>query len=253
MPANKRFLLPAVLAATVTLPVLPVMAFDDAEKAEIGQIVRDYLLENPEIIGEMQQVLEDRERIAQEQQIAETLELASDSLFNDPDDPVVGNPDGDVTIVEFFDYNCGFCRRAHADLVTLLESDAKVRVVMKEFPILGPDSQAAHTVSMAFHSLMPDQYKIFMDRLITAPGRASEASAVALAVELGADEAELRSEMTNPDLMAQVQETYQLASRLGINGTPSYVIGDQVLAGAVGSATLAAHIEKERECAVTSC
>lgn len=243
----------ASIIALTTLPPVQAWAFDDAQKDEIGSIVREYLLENPEILVEMQQELEQRQQIAEQEARRTVLAEAGDRIFNSPKDPVLGNPVGDVTVVEFFDYNCGFCRRAHQDMVTLLKDDPKVRFVIKEFPILGPDSQKAHTVSMAFQKLMPEQYGDYMDRLITGEGRADEETAVALAMEYGVEEATLRFEMQSPDIIANVQETYELANLLGITGTPSYVIGDEVLAGAIGTETLSAKIENMRSCAATEC
>ncbi|MGB7431374.1 MAG: DsbA family protein [Ahrensia sp.] len=242
----------ALLASTM-VPLANAWAFDAAQKDEIGTIVREYLLENPEILVEMQTVLEERQRVAEAEARTQILSEASDRIFNNAKDPVLGNPDGDITIVEFFDYNCGFCRRAHSDMVALLDSDPNVRFVIKEFPILGPDSQQAHTVSLAFQRIMPDRYGEFMDRLITGDGRADEATALALAAEFGVEEAKMRFEMENPDIIASVQETYELANALGITGTPTYVIGNEVLAGAVGSETLAQKMANMRECGQTDC
>jgi len=242
----------ALIAAPVFSPI-SANAFDGAEKTEIEQIVKDYLLSNPEIILEMQTAIEERQRVAEEEQRTQALAAAGDRIFNNPDDGVIGNANGDVTVVEFFDYNCSFCRRAHADLVTLKESDPKVRFVMKEFPILGPDSQAAHTVSMALQSVAPDLYGQFLDRLISDDERATEESAIVLARDLGVEEKALREAMTDPKIMGRVQETYELANLLNITGTPTYVIGNEVLSGAVGSAAIAERVANMRECASTSC
>lgn len=243
----------ASLIMASLLPVHGALAFNDVEKDEIGTIVRQYLIQNPEILVEMQQVLEDREQIAETEARQTVLTQANDRIFNSPKDPVLGNPEGDITIVEFFDYNCGFCRRAHKDMVSLIENDPNIRFVVKEFPILGPDSQKAHTVSMAFQKLMPEQYGDYMDRLISDENRADEASAIALANEFGVEEATLRFEMENPEIIATVQQTYELANMLGITGTPSYIIGQEVLAGAIGIETLSAKVANLRECGTTEC
>lgn len=241
------------LVATSMLPISGAWAFDAAQKDEIGTIVREYLLENPEILVEMQTLLEERQRLAEAEARTQILAEANDRIFNNEKDPVLGNPDGDITIVEFFDYNCGFCRRAHSDMVALLDSDPNVRFVVKEFPILGPDSQKAHTVSLAFQKVMPERYGEFMDQLISGNGRADEATALALANEFGVEEAKLRFEMESPDIIASVQETYELANALGITGTPTYVIGNEVLAGAVGTETLMQKVANMRECGQTDC
>lgn len=241
------------LLASSMMPMANAWAFDAAQKDEIGQIVREYLLENPELLVEMQTVLEERQLAAEAEARAQVLAEAGERIFNNEKDPVLGNPDGDITIVEFFDYNCGFCRRAHSDMVALLDNDPNVRFVVKEFPILGPDSQKAHTVSLAFQKLMPERYGEFMDRLITGNGRADEATALALANEFGVEEAKLRFEMESPDIITNVQETYELANALGITGTPTYVIGNEVLAGAVGTDTLAQKVANMRACGQTDC
>lgn len=253
MPTLLKRIAATALLASSLLPISGAWAFDDAQKDEIGTIVREYLLENPEILLEMQQVLEQRQLAAETEARNKILAEANDRIFNNDKDPVLGNPDGDITVVEFFDYNCGFCRRAHNDMVELLESDSNVRFVVKEFPILGPESQQAHTVSMAFQKIMPERYGEFMDRLITSNGRADEATALAVAKEFGAEEAKLRFEMDNPDIISTVQETYEIANSLGITGTPSYIIGNEVLAGAIGTATLAEKIANMRDCGATSC
>lgn len=223
------------------------------DKAAIGEIVREYLLENPEILFEMQQALEEKQAAETAEARSQILAASGDLIFQNPADPVLGNPDGDITVVEFFDYNCGFCRRAHLDMMGLIEADRDVRFVLKEFPILGPESQQAHIVSLAFARMMPDAYPVFMDRLIMAEGRADEAGAVALALELGADETELRAAMEDPAIRQQVAETYELASALNITGTPTYVIGDEVLSGAVGIGELRDKVANMRDCQSASC
>jgi protein-disulfide isomerase len=168
-------------------------------------------------------------------------------------DGILGNPEGSVTLVEFFDYNCGYCKRALADMDGMLAADPDLKFVLKEFPILGPDSQKAHVVSMAFRSLHPDLYPEFHRRLLGASGRADEASAIALAVELGADEAALRREMGNPAIGEAFARTYELADRLAITGTPSYVVGDEVVFGALGQEILTEKVANFRTCQSTVC
>ncbi|MEM0900560.1 MAG: DsbA family protein [Pseudomonadota bacterium] len=242
-----------IALAICTLTFVPHIALAETNRAQTEEIVREYLLENPEILLEMQEVLAEREAEAEKLARANVFSTQGNSIYNNGGDPVIGNPDGDVTIVEFFDYNCSYCRRAHSDVLELIENDNNVRIVMKEFPILGPNSQAAHTVSLAFNSLKPEDYAEFLDKLITSPGQANEASAMALASTFGVEESALRAEMAKATVILQVQETYQLAQMLGISGTPTYVIGDEVLPGAVGSDELAKRIQKMRECDKTSC
>lgn len=216
-------------------------------RAEIETIVRDYLLANPEILLEMQTALEQKMRQQQEAASRQAIAEASDLIFNSEYDGVVGNPDGDVTVVEFFDYNCGYCKRALADMEALVQSDPNLRFVLKEFPILGPESHEAHVVSMAFRELMPEKYGDFHRRLLGGGGRADGESAMKIALDLGADESQLRERMRDPEIEAAFRKTYELADQLQITGTPSYVIGQEVVFGALGRDHLSEKIESARQ------
>ena len=216
------------------------------ERADVETIVRDYLLANPDILIEMQTALEETQREQQRVAQGETIKAASDQIFNASYDGIVGNPQGSVTIVEFFDYNCGFCKRAMEDMEAMVANDPDLRFVLKEFPILGPDSQKAHVVSMAFRALAPEKYGAF-HRALLGGGRADEAAAIEAALAQGVDEAALREEMKNPAITQAFGETYDLANRLAITGTPSYVVGDEVVFGALGQQLLAEKIELARQ------
>ncbi len=223
------------------------------DRLEVEGIVRDYLIGNPEILLEMQQMLEQRQQ--EEQRVAhlEVIRGARDEIFSSAHDGIVGNPEGKTTIVEFFDYNCGFCKRAREDMLALTAADPDLRFVLKEFPILGPDSHKAHVVSMAFRALMPDRYEEFHNELLGNPGRAGEASAIKIALSLGADETKLREEMKNPAINEAFEKTYDLANRLSITGTPSYVVGNEVVFGALGQDVLGEKIAMAKSCAGTTC
>lgn len=229
----------------------PVRATPD--EAEISGIVRNYLISNPEILLEVQAALETKREREQKTAQLETIRNASDTIFNASYDGIAGNPDGGVTVVEFFDYNCSFCKRAMADMDAMTSSDSDLRFVLKEFPILGPDSQKAHVVSMAFRALMPGRYEDFHRRLLNGKRRADEDTAMAVALELGADENALREEMKNPEIGKAFAETYELANRLAITGTPSYVVGDEVVFGALGREVLAQKVANVRECESATC
>ena len=213
---------------------------------QIEQIVRDYLLGNPEILAEMQVALEQRQQDMQAELQRATIAESADVIFNSKYDGVIGNPNGTTTIVEFFDYNCGFCKRAHEDMKALVANNPDLRFVLKEFPILGPDSQKAHIVSMAFRSLAPEKYQEFHERLLVGGARASEGAAILAAVSLGVDEATLRQEMKNPEIIEAFNQTYDLANRLAITGTPSYVVGDEVVFGALGHEVLSEKVDQAR-------
>lgn len=217
------------------------------DKNEIERIVRAYLLDNPEILIEVQTVLETRQRDAQKVAQVEAIRGASDTIFQAEYDGIIGNPEGSVTVVEFFDYNCGYCKRALDDMQAMVASDPDLRFVLKEFPILGPDSRQAHIVSMAVRSVAPGSYEEFHTALLGTQGRANEASAVRIAVSLGIDEAALREAMKDPAIEKAFGETYELANRLSVTGTPSYVIGDEVVFGAQGEETLTEVVRNYRE------
>lgn len=208
----------------------------------IRQVVKDYLIKNPEVMLEVQDALNDK----QEKKIAEsqtsTLQSKKDEVFNSPNDAVLGNPKGSVTLVEFFDYNCGYCKKSYPDLENLIKSDPKLRVVIKDFPILGPDSVKAHIVARAVMKIMPEKYAEFHKELLTIPGRSNEEKAIKIAVKLGVDEQKLRSTMQDESLQQAFVDNGQLAYALGINGTPSYILGNNVLVGAVGENILKAKI-----------
>jgi protein-disulfide isomerase len=229
--------------AASSSPAAPAAATD---RAAVEAIVRDYLVTNPEIMIEVQQALETRQ--AETQRVAQTeiIRSAESEIFNASYDGIIGNPEGDITIVEFFDYNCGYCKRALQDMEALVEGNPDLRFVMKEFPILGPDSQRAHVVSMAFRNLLPENYAAFHSDLLGGEARVTEDEAILAAVSHGADEAALRQEMQNPDIIAAFQATYALAEQLSITGTPSYVVGNEVVFGAMGQEVLAEKIEQVR-------
>lgn len=240
---------PAVVEAAVEQPKQE----PRLDEAQVVEIVRNYLMTNPEILVEVQTALETKREAEQKVAQLETISNASDAIFKASYDGIAGNPEGDVTVVEFFDYNCGFCKRAMADMDAMISADSNVRFVLKEFPILGPDSQKAHVVSMAFRALVPDQYAELHRRMLSGPGRATEDRAIKIAMELGADETALREEMKNPEITDAFAETYELANQLAITGTPSYVVGDEVVFGALGREVLTEKVANLRKCQSATC
>lgn len=222
-------------------------------RAEIETIVREYLIANPEIMLEVQDALEAKQRDRQQLAQIETIRAASDDIFNSAHDGVYGNPDGKYTLVEFFDYNCGYCKRAMADMLEMTKANPDVRFVLKEFPILGPDSQRAHIVGQAFQHLMPEKYGEFHVQLMGAAGRATEESAIKVALSLGANEAQLRKEMKDPKIADVFNRTYEIANQLGITGTPSYVVGEEVVFGALGRDVLEQKVANLEQCGKATC
>ncbi len=221
-------------------------------RAEIETIVREYLIANPEVLEEAFTALQVRRQVAEDEARLATIAEHRETLVSSPNDGVLGNPDGDVTMVEFFDYNCGYCRRAMGDLAQLVESDPNLRVVLKEFPVLGQASMEAAAVSIAVQSLHPAAYDAFHHRLMSTDGPADAAAALAIADDLDLPRAELEEAMGSDHVRSVVQESYELAKALGLSGTPSYVIGDAVEFGAVGFDQLQARINEER-CGSLTC
>jgi protein-disulfide isomerase len=244
----------ASLTALSTLfASLPAHALDDQQKKEFGAFIKEYLIENPEIMLEVQEALERKQYDSRNAKAAEAVAENQKALFDSKYDLSLGNPNGDVTLVEFFDYNCGYCKRAMSDVDTILKTDKKVRFVLKEFPILGPESLEAHKVSNAFKLIAPEKYPEFQRTLLGSTGRANEASAIEVAESLGVKEADIRKSMAANSNDAQVKEAYQLATSLGITGTPSYVIGNEAIFGAVGATPLKEKIANMRTCGKATC
>ena len=249
-----RFAAGAALGIAALMASVPsAQAFNADEKEEIGQIVREYLLANPELMIEVQQALEEKQEAEAAGLIAKTLSESGEQLFNNPIDPVFGDADGDVTVVEFFDYNCGFCRRGLADMEYILANDEDVKFVLKEFPIFGPNSAAVHTVAMAFHSVAPEKYYNYHVKMMQQEGQIDEARALEIAAGEGVDMEALTASMENQNIVESFRQTDSLASGLGITGTPSYIIGDEVVVGALGKDVLIEKIDNFRKCGSTRC
>lgn len=243
----------ALAAAVISISPVPAVALDDAEKEELGQFIREYLIQNPEILFEVQAAYEAKQQEIQREQSRQVIASSADVIYNSPHNFVLGNPEGDVTIVEFFDYNCGFCKRAMKDMEEIIANDPNVRFILKEFPILGDDSVAAHRVSTAVMRIAPEHYEAFHLELLGGRDRATEETAIAVATGLGVDESALREAMEDESITESFRENYQLADSLGISGTPSYIIGDEAVFGAVGTPTLTEKLANVRDCESATC
>lgn len=222
--------------------------FSDAHRSEIEGIIRNYLMANPEIIRdaiiELQRKESEAAQAAQGQVITDNAAL----LFNSPRQVVLGNPDGDVTLVEFFDYNCGYCRRAHSDMTRLIEEDPNLRVVLKEFPVLGEGSVQAAQVASAVLQVAPEKYGEFHEAMLTEPGQVDGPTALAVAEDVGIDIAKLEELAQGDETSAIISEAAMLGSNLQLTGTPSYVTKRQVIIGAVGYDALRQEIAEIRAC-----
>ena len=239
----------AVIAGPAKLHADP--AFSDEQKSAIEQIVRDYLMKNPEVIGDVMSELEKKRLADEESQTQTALKENRDSLERSALSFVAGNPDGDVTLVEFFDYNCGYCRHALADLQDLIKGDPNLRVVLKEFPILKQESLEAAKVSVA--AMRQGKYMEFHVAMLQSPGLADMERALSVAKKIGLDMDRVKADIASPDILDPIRESYRLAETLGLNGTPAYVIGDYVVAGAVGFDTLKENVEAARNGGCMTC
>ncbi|MFN8924770.1 MAG: DsbA family protein [Rhodospirillales bacterium] len=225
--------LPVVLLATLAFAAFaaPPPAAQVRDRAEIERIVRDVIRENPEIVLEALEALRSREAKAREEQARRMLTERREDLLRDPASPVGGNPQGDVTIVEFFDYQCGYCKTVHGTVKDLLASDGRIRTVYTEFPILGPGSVLASRAALA--SRGQGKYLAFHDALMEARGAMNEETVLRIARSVGLDVDRLRRDMHAPEVERAIRANMALAEALGIQGTPAFVIGDQVVPGAL--------------------
>jgi protein-disulfide isomerase len=233
---------------------------------EIGEIAKNYLVRHPEAIGEIfAEVLKHRSpkakgnadaggTVAAAGAVKATPDrgaaIASNAtaLFSSPHQVTLGNPHGDVTLVEFFDYSCGFCKRALPDMMALIKDDANLKIVLKELPILGPGSAEAARIAVAVRMQDADgqKYLAFHQQLLGTAGPASRDKALAAAKDLGLDMAQLEKDAASEEVAATLGEDTRLAAAMGIRGTPGYVVGDEVVLGAVGLAALKTRIGAAR-------
>jgi protein-disulfide isomerase len=233
---KRLHLLGALAAVTLALPAeaLDLSAMTEAERETFRAEVRAYLLENPEVLMEAIAILEQRQ--TEDQIAADRDKVAANAaeLFGDADSWVGGNPEGDVTLVEFMDYRCSFCRRAHPEVEALIAGDGNIRYIVKEFPILGDESVAASRFALAVRAVAGDSaYEDVHDRLMTARGTMNEETFARVADELGLDSDAIMVEMGSPEIDRILQENYALAQALEISGTPSFVFQTDLVRGYV--------------------
>ncbi len=228
-------------AAIGSMLAAPVMAsaseFTAGQREEIGSLVREYLINHPEVLREAFDALEKKQKTS-------GLVSAADELYRHEGDLVAGNPDGKVTLVEFFDYNCGYCKRSLPDIMRLLKQDKDLKLIMKEWPILGPGSLYASRAALA--SRVQGKYWEFHLALMSQR-HVDQASVLDVAGQIGLDVDRLKADMNSPAVLKTIKANMSTADTLGIQGTPAFVIGDQLFPGAVGFEKLSAAIDKVRE------
>lgn len=229
-----RILTAFILACGVALPAmaLDLTKMSDDERAIFRDEVRTYLMENPEVIMEAVAVLEERQQQAQVQADQSLVTDNADQIFDDGFSFVGGNPEGDITLVEFLDYRCGYCKRAHGEVAKLLETDGNIRLIVKEFPILGEQSLLASRFAIATKQVAgPDAYKGIADALMTLDGEINMRNLRRLASTFGLDAAAIEASMDSPEVTQEIAATRALAQRLQITGTPTFVLQDELLRG----------------------
>ena len=256
MPSFRRLLAPALFALALgTAPhAASAQSFSDIQRSDIEKIVREYLIAHPEVLEEAMNELNKRQTAAEAEKHQASVAKNAETIFNSPRGVVLGNKDGDVTFVEFFDYNCGYCKRAMTDMLDLMKADPKLKVVLKEFPVLSQGSIEAAQVAVAVRMQDPSgkKYLDFHQKLLMGRGAADKARAMAAAKETGVDMAKLDKDLNSQEVAATLEENMKLAESMGMNGTPSYVIGKQVVIGAVGLENLKEKISTAR-CGKATC
>jgi protein-disulfide isomerase len=256
MTFDLRPLAAALLACAIALPTAAsAQSFSTEQRGEIETIIREYLMSHPEVLKDVIAEMEKREAAADAEKHRAAIAENQETIFNSTRQVTIGNAQGDVTLVEFFDYNCGYCKRALSDMLDLMKGDSKLRVVLKEFPVLGEGSTQAAQVAVAVR--MQDKtggkkYLEFHQKLLGGRGAADKARALAVAKEIGLDMARLEKDMASEEVKTTLAESFKLAEAMGLNGTPSYVVGSDVVVGAIGLDALREKVSVAR-CGKATC
>ena len=236
------------VAAMLFAPAASAQSFSDDQRREIEGIIKDYLIKHPEVMQEINAAVEKHQEEVEAQKQRTAIKDNNATIFNSSHQVVLGNPQGNFTMVEFFDYNCAFCKRALSDMLDLLKNDHDIKFVLKEFPVLGEGSVEAAHVAVAARMQDPTgkKYLEFHQKLLGGRGPADKAHALAAAKDVGLDVARIEKDMESDEVKATIDEDIKLADALGVNGTPSYVVGAELVVGAVGLDELRAKIQAER-------
>jgi protein-disulfide isomerase len=219
----------AAVLAFVAGPATSAGSLTETQKKEVEAVIQDYILKNPEIISKAIDALQARQREAEEKASKAALIANRSQLFKDATSPVSGNPNGDITVIEFFDYRCGVCKRVHPIVARLIKDDPNIRRVYKEWPILGPDSVLAARAALA--SRKQGKYFAFHNAMMEARARLNRSTIMTIAKRVGLDTTQLTRDMKDPEINGILQRNYALAEALKLNGTPSFVIEDTLLKG----------------------
>ncbi|HEX2752876.1 MAG TPA: DsbA family protein [Alphaproteobacteria bacterium] len=239
----KTFLPAAMLTAALSFAAAPpaAAAEEGMTKEAVQKIVHDYIMENPDVI--LDAVNKYQQRTMEEKQKA-AVETNREYLFRDERSPVIGNPDGDVTIVEFFDYNCGYCKRVLPTVQDLIKEDKGLKVIFKDVPILGPSSETASKWALA--AQRHNKYFEFHQALMNHKGPITDDTLAKIATDLELDPARLKKDAETTDVLLQIERNRSLFTQMGLGGTPAFIIGEEVVPGAIGKDDMKKLIEKTR-------
>ena len=228
--------------------------FTPAQKEELGAFIKDYLVKNPDVLRAAIEALDKHDKDVAEAQRKQAVGDASGPLFSSKNQATVGNPKGTATLVEFFDYNCHYCKGALPDITRLMKDDPNLKLVLKDFPVLGPGSVEAARVATAVRNQLPgDKFWAFHTKLLAMHGPIGKPEALSVARELELDMDKLAKDMENPQVEAGLQEVMTMANSLQINGTPSFVVGDEVVVGAVPYDQLKSKLNSVHKCGHAVC
>lgn len=244
MHATLRTLLLSIFLLWGIVSSVSAAEFSDSQRKEMEAIIKDYLLSNPDLLREMGQRLEQQERLAEDQQRKGALVSNADQIFRDGTDFVAGNPKGTVTMVEFFDYNCGWCKKGFPEVLSLIEEDKDLKFVMKEFPIFGGDSDYAAQAAIAANK--QGKYWALHVAMMGHEGKITKETVDELATAQGLDMAQLKKDMESPETAGILERNRALAQSLAINGTPAFIIDDRLVPGYLPKAELASAINQVR-------
>ncbi len=244
----------ACIAIGVATPAPATDAIPPQQKAGIEKIVHDYLISNPEVIREAIDELEKRQKAQEFAAREKIVNEQGEKIARSANQAVVGNPEGDVTLVEFFDYNCGYCKQSLTSVNKLIEGDPKLRVVLKDFPILGADSVEIAQIATAVRmQLPPPKFWEFHKKLLSTRGHLGKSQALAAAKEVGADMDRLEKDAASPETQAALKEVATLAEQLKFDGTPAWVIGKEAIVGGVPFAQLKVKVDNMHKCGKAEC
>ena len=241
----------ACLIAIITFLNIPISfakkTMNDTERKEVESVVQEFIMKNPEVIMRAIQSYQIKLEAEKQKKIKKELASLNTKLNQNPGSPVVGNPNGDITIVEFFDYRCGYCKRVFPAIQELLKKDGNIRYVLKELPMLGPDSVFASQAALAVWNTNPEKYISFHAALMTSRGKLNKEKVLKIASDLALDTKALGKNINNKSVIEELNMNMQLSERLSISGTPAFIVGDQLSPGALSLEELKEMVALARE------